>query len=163
MRDKRILYIEDEPEQLELVQMFLEKNLPNAMVDARCTVDGAETALNEHCYDLVLIDVCLPGIKGTTIAERILAHNPSQPVYLMSEYCGPNVHQEAERLGLALHSKLSVKSPAEFLQEVKAKLAANFCAERRGDDRAPTTRLRPTGRIRLTSEIVREARRAVAA
>lgn len=132
---RKILYIEDSPDQLELVQTLLERNLPDVMVEARCTVDGAEQALNSACYDLIICDVDLPGELGTAIAARILERDPGQPIYLMSEYVGENVHREAARLGLKLHGKFSTVTAAEFLLAVKVLLERRPCAESAPADR----------------------------
>lgn len=127
MRDRFILYIDDCPEHLELVQRLLEHSLPNVLVETCCTSSGAEKFLNHRCYDVIICDVALPGELGTDIAAAILARDQEQPIYLMSEYTGENVKEDARRVGLTLHSKFSQRSPDEFVKDIKALMSQRPC------------------------------------
>jgi CheY-like chemotaxis protein len=127
---RRILYIEDNAESMALVQTFLEKYLPDVLVDVCTTEAGAEAHLNTTCYDLIICDFRLPGAAtGAMIAEKVLARDPGQPFYLMSEYIGGNVKAEADRVGLELHGKFSTVPADEFLSRVKTLLQRRPCAE----------------------------------
>jgi DNA-binding NarL/FixJ family response regulator len=125
---KRILYIEDDPEQLVMVRALLEHSLPGVVVDVCCTAAGAEGFLNRSCYDVVICDVALPGELGTDIAEKILERDPQQPIYLWSEYTGPNVKADADRIGLELQRKFSEKDPHVFVAEIRAMMIRRPCA-----------------------------------
>lgn len=50
--------------------------------------------------DVVVMDNRMPGISGLEAAERILAEDPSQPIYLFTAFMDEGVEQEAKRLGL---------------------------------------------------------------
>jgi CheY-like chemotaxis protein len=127
---RRILYIEDDPAALMLVRTFLERSLPDVLVDVCTTEAGAEERLNNFCYDLIISDYCLPGpTTGAVIAEHVLVRDPNQPFYLMSEYVGDHVKAEAARVGLELHGKFSTVEPDVFLSRVKALLEVRPCAE----------------------------------
>jgi CheY-like chemotaxis protein len=125
--NKLILYIEDDPDQLVLVRCFIERELPGVIVDVCCTASGAEAFLNSRCYDLIICDVALPGELGTDIAARILERDPTQPIYLMSEYTGPEVRAAATRIGLELQRKFSQKDPDEFIDDIRKMLAQRPC------------------------------------
>jgi CheY-like chemotaxis protein len=127
---RRILYIEDDAESMALVQQLLEMSLPNVMVDVCSTEAGAENRLNTSCYDLIICDFSLPGAAtGAVIAERVLARDPGQPFYLMSEYVGENVKAEAARVGLELHGKFSTVPTEVFVSRVEALLEQRPCVE----------------------------------
>jgi len=83
--------------------------------------------LNTRCYDVIVCDVNLSGELGTDIAEKILERDPTQPIYLMSEYTGSKVREEAARIGLELQRKLSHKDPDEFAEEIKKLLDKRPC------------------------------------
>jgi CheY-like chemotaxis protein len=167
---KRILYIDDAPDTLALVQAYLQRELPDTMVEVGCTAADAEVFLNSRCYDLVILDVNLPGELGTDIAEKILQADPGQPIYLMSEYTGA-VKEDAARVGLALHPhpKFSQRDPAEFLADVELLLKKRPCdslgnSQTIGEDSATDVArgeaAAPTKQIRLTSPHVAAARAA---
>src|SRR3989442_13136932 len=95
---KRILYVEDNPDQLALVRQLLEHDLPGAIVDVCVTAYGAEAMLNIECYDLVICDVKLPGELGTTVVEKVLERDPNQPVMLMTAYHSDVIKDEVVRI-----------------------------------------------------------------
>lgn len=163
----RILYVEDNPELLALVQMLLEKELP-AVVDVCATAYGAEAMLNRNCYDLLICDVNLPGELGTTVVEKVLERDIDQPVMLMSEYRSQEIKDEVARIStrfqkpVPLMAKFSeISCPLSFVQSVRDKLRANFCEERAYQMKSPQQI--PTSRIRITSKCVKAARAAIAA
>jgi CheY-like chemotaxis protein len=128
--DQRILYVEDDPDQMSLARHCLETNLPDVMVDCCATIAGAELLLNTACYDLIICDFCLqPAEVGTTIAEHVLSRDPDQPFYLMSEYIGDNVKAMAASVGLELHHKFSDVCKDEFLSRVRTMLAQRPCPD----------------------------------
>lgn len=151
-RTKHILYIEDEPDQAEMVKMFLESNLPEVLVETRSSAAGAEEALNARCFDLVVLDMCLPGGEmGSDIARKILERDPKQPIHLMSAYRGSSCQALAAGVGLPLEPKMAEISPEQFLECVRCKLNWRPCE---------TIGMRPLRPIEIISPHVREARAA---
>lgn len=65
----RILIVEDEQAISDLIDM----NLRDAGYLCTCAYDGEEAAqiLEEECFDLVLLDIMLPGINGYELMEYI--------------------------------------------------------------------------------------------
>jgi DNA-binding response OmpR family regulator len=150
-RTRHILYIEDDAASAELVKMYLEYQMPDVLVETRTSAAGAEEALNQRCFDLLIIDLCLPGELGTDIARRVLERDDRQPIHLVSAYRGDNCRALASEIGLALEPKLCEISPAEFLDCVKCKLRQRPCS---AIGRVP---LRP---IQIIPQPVRDARAA---
>ena len=139
--NKHILYIEDNADQQELIRQTLERGLPGVIVDLCCTASGAESFLNRYCYEVVIVDVDLPGELGTDIAAKILERDSTQPIYLMSEFTGPQVREAAAKIGLKLERKFSQKKPSEFVENIKTLLAQRPCDSAPGaDTRGTVTR-----------------------
>ena len=126
---RRILYIEDDAESAAMVRVLIEGTLPDVMVETCSSLAGAEAHLNRTCYDVIICDFCLPPDTGAMVAEKVLARDPNQPFYLMSQYIGKEVRAEAERVGVELHGKFTTVSPAEFLRSIDELLQKRPCAE----------------------------------
>ncbi len=80
----RILVVDDEPTQLELVGGFLAKR----DFDVSLAPDGQE-ALKQfirESFDLVLTDQKMPGLSGLELIEALRARNPEVPVIVMTAY-----------------------------------------------------------------------------
>lgn len=166
----RILYVEDNPDLLELVQRLLEKELP-CTVDVCATAYGAEGMLNQNCYDLVICDFALPGELGTTVIEKVLERDVGQPVMLMTEYRSSEIKDEVNRISERFNRPVPVSAkfselscPLAFAELVRKMLNVNFCESRAAqasrDSNSPQPP-KPERRLRLASECVTAARRAV--
>lgn len=82
MRPMRILVVEDE----RTLAGFLARALTAEGHTATVVHDGergAAEALGDD-YDLVLLDVMLPGMSGLSVLDAIRAHSPSLPVILIT-------------------------------------------------------------------------------
>jgi two-component system copper resistance phosphate regulon response regulator CusR len=78
----RILVIDDEQRILNFVRRGLEAE--GMAVDcARDGEEGLRLAL-AHAYDLVVLDLVMPGLDGHAVLRRILERKPSQPVLILS-------------------------------------------------------------------------------
>lgn len=151
-RDRHILYIEDEPDSAEVVKALIEGAWPDVIVEVCSSAAGAEQALNARCYDLVMIDLCLPfGIMGNQIAGKILERDPNQSVQIVSAYRGHECQLLANKIGLELEPKMGEELPTEFLERVRHKLDQRPCA---------AIGMQPLRPIELISPHVREARTA---
>ena len=81
-REMRILVIDDEPRILE----FLKRGLgaEGFMVDAADNGTNALRRLRETAYDLVLLDLMLPGVDGLTVLQELSRDRPDVPVVIVS-------------------------------------------------------------------------------
>jgi len=70
----KVLYIEDNPDNMLLVEKIL-RPLGYQFLEAFTGEAGLEAA-EEHCPDLILLDITLPDINGIEIARRLRA-NPA--------------------------------------------------------------------------------------
>ena len=78
----RILIVEDEISLADAVSAILRKEqyFVDAVYDGR---DGLDYALS-GIYDLILLDIMLPGMNGLDILREIRRHNISTPVMLLT-------------------------------------------------------------------------------
>jgi DNA-binding response OmpR family regulator len=92
----RILIIDDEPSTVEVLTRFLASRGHSAS-GAGSAEEGA-SALGRGVYDLVLIDVVLPGITGLQALPRLRALTRA-PIYVMSGRNDEDSRRDALLLG----------------------------------------------------------------
>ncbi len=68
-KKKRILFIEDEPDQIVMISLRLEKN-GYEVISAMDGEKGLQLAVKEK-PDLALVDVIMPGIDGFEVCRRL--------------------------------------------------------------------------------------------
>ena len=103
---KRILIVEDEP----VIALGLRDSLEAEGYSVEVAAEGveAETRAREGGFDLILLDVMLPGRDGFTICRNLRASGCSTPVILLTAK-----GQEAARIkGLDLGA--TITSPSRF-------------------------------------------------
>ena len=81
-RPARILLIDDEQGVLRFLSRGLEAE-GFAVDSADNGADGLRMALS-GAYDLVILDLLMPGLDGPTVLRRIVRKLPSQPVMILS-------------------------------------------------------------------------------
>lgn len=67
----KVLYIEDDPQQVEIIRMFLARENVD-VVTARDGISGLQAVQQEEPA-LVLIDINLPAMTGLEVAEHVRA------------------------------------------------------------------------------------------
>jgi len=78
----KILVVEDERK----VASFIKKGLTENGFEADIAYDGksAERLAEQNIYDLIILDIILPGIDGLELCERFKMKNPRRPVLLLT-------------------------------------------------------------------------------
>jgi two-component system, OmpR family, copper resistance phosphate regulon response regulator CusR len=92
-----ILLIDDEPRILSFVARGLRAD-GYAVETASDGPAGLAMALSTS-YDLVVLDLLLPGIDGTSVLERILQRKPAQKVIVLSALASPATKVRCLQLG----------------------------------------------------------------
>ncbi|MEM9917834.1 MAG: response regulator transcription factor [Bacteroidota bacterium] len=114
---RNVLAVEDDPNILELLNIHLS--------DLDCTLEkafdgpsGLEKAL-EHPYDLIILDIMLPGMDGMEICRRIRARDIHTPILMLTAKS-----EEIDKvLGLEMGADDYLTKPfgiREFIARVKA-------------------------------------------
>ncbi len=82
MKQHRILVVEDEQDISDLLKM----NLENEGYKVVCVHDGEKAmgSVKEQNFDLVIMDVMLPGVDGISATENIRLNLPNLPVLFLS-------------------------------------------------------------------------------
>ncbi len=124
--NRRVLVIDDEHS--ELIAQMIYSDVPGVVVQKASTVKDAEEILNEHCYDLIVLDVNLPGEEGTTVAARILEWDPTQPILMVTAYVGKHIDEDIMLLGVNKIDKLLLGNhPEQFTRQVAELLETRPC------------------------------------
>src|SRR5712691_7228592 len=126
----RILLIDDEQRILNFVRRGL---LAEGMVvdPARDGEEGLRLALSRS-YDLIILDLVMPGLDGYSVLERILEHKPAQPVLILSA-----LNDTASKVSSLEHGADDYISKPFSLEELLARVRARL----RSASRSGPTRL----------------------
>jgi DNA-binding response OmpR family regulator len=118
----RILVADDEPK----IRSFVGRALNAAGYDADFADNGAmalRAALENH-YDLVILDLVMPGVDGKQALRELIAIRPRQPVIVLS--CIADVPAKVEMLELGAQDYLTKPfALAELIARVRARLRAD--------------------------------------
>lgn len=88
MKIERILIVEDEKKIADILQFGLSENGFNADV----AYDGAQgyKLFKEQHYDLIILDINLPGLTGYDLCKRFRSSNLNIPIIFLSSRTGLN-------------------------------------------------------------------------
>jgi CheY-like chemotaxis protein len=81
---RRILVVDDEPLVCDAVKMML--HFDGHEVETACSAKDALAMLAQSKFDLVITDYEMPMMKGDELAAAIKAHDPQQPVVMITAY-----------------------------------------------------------------------------
>lgn len=116
---ERILVAEDD----EMVRGVAVRILERAGYRVLAVADGAAAcrAVSHEDFDLVLLDVIMPGMQCREVVERMLTFNPRSRILLCSGYtAGANVNTLTKRTGFELLRK--PYDPDQMLRAVRSTL-----------------------------------------
>jgi DNA-binding response OmpR family regulator len=113
----RILVAEDHPELGADLKRGLERS--GYLVDLVARGDDALTAGSATPYDLLLLDILLPGLSGFEVCQRFRAHGSTVPILCLTAL--GEVHHRIQGLDLGADDYLT--KPFDF-QELEARVRA---------------------------------------
>jgi DNA-binding response OmpR family regulator len=116
---KKILLVEDE----ELIRELYTRQLTKAgfTVNAVGTGEDGLKTLGEQAYDLLLLDVMLPGINGLQVLREFKVKNPTSKMYviMLTNLGQESVIKEGFDLGANAYLIKTSYSPDQIIQEVR--------------------------------------------
>jgi DNA-binding response OmpR family regulator len=83
---RKVLFIDDEKEARDFVRMSAKAYSVDFEIDTAATAMEAVDKLNSITYDAVIIDISLPDLQGTVLADRIHDAFPQIPMTFLTAY-----------------------------------------------------------------------------
>ena len=111
----KILVVDDEPAMLAAFKEIL-GGLDHEVVTARRAETAIEQLQSAH-FDLLILDVRLPGMSGLQALRRIKLDHPKIPIIVMTGHGTMNTAVEATKLG-AFDYQLKPIEPAAILATI---------------------------------------------
>jgi DNA-binding response OmpR family regulator len=121
-----ILVVEDEPRILAFLRRGLEAQ--GFVVDAACDGAAGLSRARSHRYDLVILDLLLPGLDGWTVLREIGRADPKLPVLILSA----RSDLQSKLRGFELGARDYLPKPFaldELIARVRAQLRASSTGE----------------------------------
>ena len=114
----RVLIVDDD----EVFSQLLVEMLEDVGIGAVCTTDGAIAyeLVNREAYDICIIDVRMPLILGTDLADAIREDHPAARIILASAFADQALKDYATKKGVLLLSKPFTK--LQLVDSVKSAL-----------------------------------------
>ncbi|WP_333794316.1 response regulator transcription factor [Hyphomicrobium sp.] len=121
----RFLIVDDHPLFREALRLAIQSVYPEAeTVEAASIAAAQEKLASEPPFDLLLLDLSMPGTRGFDGLIELRAARPKQPILVVSAHEDPRIIHEAMTCGAAGYISKSVKKRdlAEAIQDVMAGL-----------------------------------------
>jgi DNA-binding response OmpR family regulator len=118
----RILVVDDEPK----ICSFIGRALVAASYQSDSAANGSEAlnAIRRNRYDLIILDLVMPGPDGRQVLRDLLSARPGQQVMVLS--CVADITTKVEMLDLGAQDYLTKPfSLAELIARVKARLRSD--------------------------------------
>ncbi len=120
---KKILLVEDE----DFIRELYTRQLAKAGFSVKSAPDGQAglAALKAEQFDLLLLDIMLPGINGLQLLREFKTHNPTSPmITIMLTNLGQEaVIKEGFELGAQAYLIKASYTPDQVVNEVKNALS----------------------------------------
>ncbi|MBU1162722.1 MAG: response regulator [Proteobacteria bacterium] len=106
----KILIVDDEARMRDSLKVLLSNEGYN--IQTGCNGREAIECLNKDSYDIVLLDMIMPGMNGSQVMDFIKCHYPDTPVIIMTGHA--SVESAVECLKMGAHDYL--RKPFDFEQ-----------------------------------------------
>lgn len=114
----RVLIVDDEPIFCRCLRDFLAKD--GYYVESVLSSSAAISVLQRSCFDVILLDVCLPQISGVTLMKMIKTRNPYTSIIMMTGYTSKSMAAECMSNGAHdfLYKPFHLNVVTEILKEL---------------------------------------------
>lgn len=115
-KPSRLLVVDDQEGIAELIA--------NALDGYHCEIasvsDGkaAVREIRQNKFDLVFLDLVLPGINGIEVLRELKRVTPETPVVIMTGYFNGQLLDEASRLGIVSFIRKPIDFTPEFVRQI---------------------------------------------
>jgi DNA-binding NtrC family response regulator len=139
---KTILLVDDEPDLLGLLEEILER--AGYAVIAKPDAESAlSVLLNRISIDLVITDLCLPGMSGSELVEVLRKGLPSVPVIMLTAFGSVESYVESRCMGVFEYINKPVQA-RELRRIVKTALHESSAVSARHAACQPGTEMLPS-------------------
>lgn len=118
-KNKKILLVEDE----DFIRELYVRQLTREGFQIKSAVDGQTglNLLNSEPFDLLLLDIMLPGMNGLQLLREFKTKNPNSPMItiLLTNLGQETVIKEGFELGAQAYLIKASYTPNQVVQEVK--------------------------------------------
>jgi DNA-binding response OmpR family regulator len=127
-QSERILLVDDEAN----IRLTLGAMLTRAGYDVTTASGGAEAIalLDEQAFDLLIIDLKMPGVDGMQVVTAARARHPDVPIIILTGHGSLETAVEGLRQGI-FDYLLKNTEPAKVIERVQAALQAHAAEQRR--------------------------------
>jgi two-component system response regulator (stage 0 sporulation protein F) len=112
----RLLIVDDLDGIAESIQAALKGY--DCVFDVAYTGEIASSYLRLHKYDLVFLDIALPGKNGIEVLKEIKSLSPETPVVMMTGYFDGQLIEQATRLGIVSLMRKPIDFTPAFIKEL---------------------------------------------
>jgi CheY-like chemotaxis protein len=158
MSEKRVLIVDDSKDIGRMIAAALGTLDPSVQVKMMSSAEEAVLEITRTTFDLLVIDIRLPGISGLDLTRRIRSRNPNLKIIQISAIDDPQIADEALKAGANafFHKPISM---SEFL-----KTTASYLGLRSVDsDVQISDEFQAEGQTGRMAEVLNATRKAVGA
>jgi len=98
-----VLIVDDDESSCQLLTKIIKRT--GAEVEWTTDSHAGFARSLQHHYDLLILDVQMPGLLGTDFAALLKQQRPQVQIILISAFADDGLHKLAARLGVSLLSK----------------------------------------------------------
>lgn len=98
-QDIHILAVDDIETNLEVLKMFIAKRYPHATIDLATGGYEAVGMYKTQTYDIIFIDLKMPGLNGFEVLEKLNAMHHLPPVYALTADIYKTTYDKVEQAG----------------------------------------------------------------
>lgn len=102
---KHVLIVDDSKVSRMMIRAFMSEKRPDWTFDEASTGDEAVQKCHESQYDLITMDVNMPGISGLEAADRIRVVLPKAFITILTANIQQSVQSRASMLGVSFVQK----------------------------------------------------------